>query len=179
MTVDSALRRISGLIVRCLDPEEIVLFGSIAKGTADIHSDVDLLVIGEFRGPRHRRGHELGGLLDRYALRVDLHCFTRAELEIEARRPHGWIATLKATARPLYVRSPKKGKDLDTLGGEVLSDTQKSFCEAAFLSPDYSTPAHQALSREYHNFKCFRGELIITNDGATVNKILRKKRSGA
>ncbi|KIH75705.1 Nucleotidyltransferase domain-containing protein [Geoalkalibacter ferrihydriticus] len=34
------------------DPERIILFGSQARGDADLHSDVDLLVITPIRGNR-------------------------------------------------------------------------------------------------------------------------------
>jgi predicted nucleotidyltransferase len=104
----SALMRITELIVRTVAPDEIFLFGSQAKGTADAHSDVDLLVIGDFRGPVHRRGRELRGLLDRYPLRIDLHLVTRAELAAAQQQPFSWLATLREHAIALYLQTPKR-----------------------------------------------------------------------
>jgi predicted nucleotidyltransferase len=104
MNVERALREITALIVRCLDPEQILLFGSVAKGNAGPHSDLDLLVIGDFAGPRHRRGGELRGLLDRFPVRIDLHLLTRQEIDTEARRPYSWLATIRSTALVLYPR---------------------------------------------------------------------------
>jgi predicted nucleotidyltransferase len=113
MTVEIApvIRRITALIVRAVDPDEVILFGSTAKGTAGPDSDLDLMVIGPFRGPRHRRGRELRGLLDRFPVQIDLHLMTREELAAESATPFSWVETLRATAITLYVRSPKKGKD--------------------------------------------------------------------
>jgi predicted nucleotidyltransferase len=36
--MESVLRAITDVIVRCCDPEEVVLFGSWAKGTAGVAS---------------------------------------------------------------------------------------------------------------------------------------------
>jgi uncharacterized protein len=107
MNIEHALPSITSLIVTALDPDEIVLFGSCAKGNAGPHSDVDLLVIGAFAGARARRGAEVRGLLDRYPLRFDLHLLTRAEEQEELRRPRSWIATLRAKARVLYKKGPR------------------------------------------------------------------------
>jgi predicted nucleotidyltransferase len=104
MNAEPALREIVQLIVRCVDPEEVFLFGSIAKRSDNLQSDADLLVIGRFAGPRHRRGGELRGLLDRFALRIDLHLLTREEFAAEAAQPHSWLDTLRASSVRLYPR---------------------------------------------------------------------------
>jgi predicted nucleotidyltransferase len=47
-------------IVQEIDPEQIYLFGSHARGNARPDSDVDLLIVeGERFGPNHRRWQEL------------------------------------------------------------------------------------------------------------------------
>lgn len=110
MKLEPALPQITSMIVRCLDPDEVILFGSVAKASAGPHSDVDLLVVGDFHGPRHRRGAELRGLLDRYPLRFDLHLLTRAEIDQERQRDLSWMETLRGHARVLYTRDPEKEK---------------------------------------------------------------------
>jgi predicted nucleotidyltransferase len=104
MNIERVLQSVTSLIVTAVDPDEVVLFGSCAKGNTGPQSDVDLLVIGPFTGPRWRRGAELRGLLDRYPLRFDLHFFTRPEEQEERRNQHSWIATLRAGARVVYTR---------------------------------------------------------------------------
>lgn len=137
MKLEHALPKITSMIVRCLDPEAVILFGSVAKDSAGPHSDVDLLVVGDFRGPRHRRGAELRGLLDRYPLRLDLHLLTRAEVAQERQRALSWMATLAEYARVLYVRS-EKGKDPDTLVRRSDRELRSlSLCNF-FLLPDCS-----------------------------------------
>jgi len=41
-------------ILRQVQPERVILFGSWARGEAGPDSDLDLLVVLPFRGPRHR-----------------------------------------------------------------------------------------------------------------------------
>lgn len=54
------LEQMTEAIVQAVAPEQIVLFGSQARGTAGPHSDVDLLVVtAEGFGPHRRRIKEI------------------------------------------------------------------------------------------------------------------------
>lgn len=59
--IDPAIKRMVDRIVEDFDPEQIVLFGSRARGDARPDSDVDLLVV--VRGPVRKR--ELATLIYR------------------------------------------------------------------------------------------------------------------
>ena len=63
MRIERAARSIIDLVVQCIDPEVIYMFGSAAQGRARPDSDVDLLIVARFQEPRQRRGLELRGLL--------------------------------------------------------------------------------------------------------------------
>ena len=102
--MESVLQAITDVIVRCCNPEEVVLFGSHAKGTAGVTSDVDLLVIGEFTASWWLRERELRDELRAFPIPIDLHLLTRAELAVEMARPHTYLNTLQATSRCLYRR---------------------------------------------------------------------------
>ena len=57
-----ALRRVVDRYIRAFSPERILLFGSHAKGTNEITSDVDLLIIAELPGDvstHLRQAHQL------------------------------------------------------------------------------------------------------------------------
>jgi uncharacterized protein len=110
-SVLSLLGRVADTVVACCDPDAIVLFGSWAKGTADVHSDVDLLVVGPFRASPWLRDRELGDALGDLAIRFDLHLVTPAELL--AAPAHGYLDTLRSSCRVLYARP---GVDLAGLG---------------------------------------------------------------
>jgi predicted nucleotidyltransferase len=102
--LEPVLRAMIDVIVGCCDPEEVVLFGSWAKGTAGVASDVDILVVGNFTASRWLRDRELREELSVFPIPVDLHLLTRAELAIEAARPLTYLNTLQATSRCLYRR---------------------------------------------------------------------------
>ncbi|MCE2509099.1 MAG: nucleotidyltransferase domain-containing protein [Nitrosopumilaceae archaeon] len=44
-TPESVIRRMTEIIIKQFDPISIILFGSVARGSADSRSDIDLLVI--------------------------------------------------------------------------------------------------------------------------------------
>lgn len=87
------------------DPDEIVLFGSRAKGTAGDHSDIDLLVIGPFAASRWVRDRELRDALREIPVEVDLHLLTPEEYATGSARLHTYLNTLAATSRRIYKRS--------------------------------------------------------------------------
>jgi predicted nucleotidyltransferase len=105
MNADRALGSIIDLIVRCVDPDSVMLFGSVAQGRARPDSDLDLLVIGPFSGPRAARGAELAGLLEQCPMPVDLHLLTRREFEEEAGRSFSLAATIRRFGVVLYQRA--------------------------------------------------------------------------
>ena len=47
MTIEQRVNAAVAEVVAATDPEQVVLFGSVAKGTAGPESDIDLLVIGD------------------------------------------------------------------------------------------------------------------------------------
>ena len=96
------LNAIVDLIVRCCDPQAIILFGSYAKGGERPDSDIDLLMIGDFTASRHLRAQELADLLDHLPVRVDLHLLTQAEWRRQRERPLSFISTLQTET--LYAR---------------------------------------------------------------------------
>jgi uncharacterized protein len=108
VTIDRALRAITDLIVRSCDPDEVVLFGSFAKGIPRPDSDLDILVVGDFRTSRWLRARELDGLLSRFALSIDLHLLTPRELAIEATKPYTFLNTVQASCIRLYQKASQE-----------------------------------------------------------------------
>jgi predicted nucleotidyltransferase len=68
------------------NPEKIVLFGSRARGSARVDSDVDLLVIMEFEGSSVRKAVEL---LRGIEVRFPLDLVVRAPEEVKWRYEQG------------------------------------------------------------------------------------------
>lgn len=67
-------------VVAGFDPEQIILFGSYAKGTAGPDSDADLLIVTDFEGKRRAKVVEIYGTIGAVGLPKDVFLVTADEL---------------------------------------------------------------------------------------------------
>ncbi|WP_295441240.1 nucleotidyltransferase domain-containing protein [uncultured Thiodictyon sp.] len=110
MNVDenALLEHMVEVIVREVDPDAIILFGSRTRGDAKPDSDVDLLVIDkENFSPRRSRCLTAGRLYRKLAgcgLAKDLALYSRDEVDRLARSPHHLVARALKEGRRLYER---------------------------------------------------------------------------
>lgn len=104
MNIEKIVRSVTKLAVRCLDPDTVIRFGSVAQGRARADSDIDLLVVSRFREPKGLRAAELRGLLDNCPLQVDMKLYTVDELAAELENPHSLASTALAQGILLYRR---------------------------------------------------------------------------
>src|SRR5450759_1892637 len=81
--LEEAARR----LVEKFHPEKIILFGSQARGTADSHSDVDLLVISAIKEKRRKLMVDMRRVLDRLEYAFDVIVLTREEFERDRKIP--------------------------------------------------------------------------------------------
>lgn len=106
---EEVLREMVRAIVREVDPEEIWLFGSRARGQAGPDSDVDLLVIErEPFGPERSRLQESVRLYEAIAafrVGVDLLVYSRQEVEERRNWCNHVIARAMSEGRRLYERA--------------------------------------------------------------------------
>jgi uncharacterized protein len=76
------LTSITNAICEASKPRLVILFGSQARGTADKHSDIDLLIIGDRPSEKWSRRHEIGKIrrsLPPINIPVDVLFFTTDE----------------------------------------------------------------------------------------------------
>ena len=106
---DQMLAEIVATIVRAVDPQRIILFGSRATGTARPDSDLDLLIVGERPfGNGHSRRQELANLwrlLARFRIPKDLLLFTVEEVEHWQASANHIIGRALREGRVLHARS--------------------------------------------------------------------------
>jgi predicted nucleotidyltransferase len=95
-------------------PDQIILFGSCAKGTSTSQSDVDLLIIKDTELPRAYRGLEVVRFLERYPLKFDLLFYTHDEINSRASTAHSFMDSILKTGLTLY---PTPGDDLFLVSG--------------------------------------------------------------
>lgn len=96
------LSRLVARLVVCCDPDEILLFGSYAKGTADRASDADLLLVFGHQPSIALRNAAFDAT--RGVLETDLHLHERAELLAAAQDRHGFLGSVLRSGRSLYLR---------------------------------------------------------------------------
>jgi len=101
MVSEQILQEATRRLIERFRPEQIILFGSQARGTADHRSDVDLLVVCPFTGKRRdlmvAMDRALGGL----GIARDIIVLTRRSSSVIATSPHGGPPRL-AEGRRLY-----------------------------------------------------------------------------
>lgn len=71
-TVQSAIDRMVKRIVAKFHPEQVILFGSQARGDTTVDSDVDLLVVMDFEGTAFDKGLEIMHALPDILIPVDV-----------------------------------------------------------------------------------------------------------
>ena len=82
---EQLLQRMTTAIVEVVDPEQVILFGSHARGAAGTDSDIDLVVIeAEPFGPGRDRGAEetrLWRALAKFHVPKDILVYSREEVD--------------------------------------------------------------------------------------------------
>lgn len=105
LTVDEhAFRAIVDRMVRVLEPEKIILFGSYAHGTPTPDSDVDLLVIMETAAPPVERFVTVSRTLEPRPFPVDILVKTPAEIEQALAQGDFFVREILARGQVLYER---------------------------------------------------------------------------
>ena len=96
--------------LKAYDPEQIILYGSLARGDAGEFSDIDLIVVKETDVPRRERMMECREHVpSMLGVDVDIVVYTPAEIErsLEARNP--FIAAAFTDGVVVYDRHPSAG----------------------------------------------------------------------
>jgi len=107
-TSDDLLQQMARVIVREVEPERIILFGSHARGEARPDSDVDLLVIerepfGKLRS-RRREAALLWRALARFPVSKDILVYSQEEAAARKDSPSHLVAEALREGRVLYER---------------------------------------------------------------------------
>ena len=78
---ETVLSEIVRRLVKAIDPDKIILFGSRARGDFRGQSDVDLLIVKETSKPKHRRTGEAYRALAGIGVPKDILWYTPGEVE--------------------------------------------------------------------------------------------------
>lgn len=92
-------------IVERFAPERVILFGSHARGEAELDSDVDLLVVARVTGSRRERANEIDLALADRVLPLDLIVATPEDVERDRHRIGTIVRTALREGQVLYERA--------------------------------------------------------------------------
>lgn len=96
--IDNVVRQ----IVARLRPQKVIIFGSYAKGTATINSDLDIFVIKDTELPMARRADNLMPMLSQALIPVDVHIYTPEEVEEYTKEQFSFISSILKTGKTVF-----------------------------------------------------------------------------
>ncbi len=107
VTIDKAtIQAVAQLIAQKFDPEQIILFGSHARGNAGSHSDIDLLVVLKSLDDWPKRGNPIRRAIgEKFVLPVDVIVTTPEHLSEQRNNPYSFVNTALESQEILYERA--------------------------------------------------------------------------
>ena len=102
---DATIEAIAQLVVERFEPEQVILFGSHARGEGGSHSDVDLLVVLRADAGRLPPGNPIRrAIAERFVLPVDVLIRSPEVLAEQRNDPYSLIHQVLAEGKVLYER---------------------------------------------------------------------------
>lgn len=81
MISQEKINEVVGRIVKNINPEKIILFGSYAYGNPSEDSDLDILIVKEMKIPRYKRTREVKKHLRGMKIPIDVIVYTKKEIK--------------------------------------------------------------------------------------------------
>jgi predicted nucleotidyltransferase len=103
----NTIKKIVSYAILIAEPEEIVLFGSMVNGTANVHSDVDLLIITESRINKSEAVTKIRNHAFQFALKTDVLIYSKLEFEKELSMPDSFIKAVQKSGKTVYKKPLK------------------------------------------------------------------------
>lgn len=98
----NTLGKIIDYTARIADPEEIILFGSMGTGKANLFSDVDLLIISENSAIKKEVAERIKDFSRELSLKSDVLICSKSEIERETQTPNSFIAAIIKSGKIVY-----------------------------------------------------------------------------
>ena len=99
------IQAITQLIVERFEPEQIIMFGSCARGDTDENSDLDLLVVLRHNDEQGREGHGIRlAIAESFLLPVDVLIRSADVIAKYRRDPNSMISRMLEDSEILYDR---------------------------------------------------------------------------
>jgi predicted nucleotidyltransferase len=96
------INRVVKLIVDYYAPDQVLLFGSHAKGNADVQSDLDLIIVKDASLPKGQRGLDLKDGLANFPFKIDLVFLTKGELDTQLKVDSSFVSSICSEAKIIF-----------------------------------------------------------------------------
>ena len=103
--IQSEIKQYIQRLKKAVNPESVILFGSFARGEATKWSDIDLLVIADYKIKQEERADILYKLHDGLVKNHDINVFGLTKKEFEATKPWSLFADVKKEGLILYQKN--------------------------------------------------------------------------
>ncbi len=97
-TIESMVR----YVVYIADHEEVSLFGSLVNGTANVHSDIDLLIVTQSSIDKKEAISRIRLHANQFSLKADVLIFSKPELEKEMLIANGFLKAIIKSGKIIY-----------------------------------------------------------------------------
>ena len=104
MVDEQEIKRVAARLGKAADAQQVILFGSHARGEAGENSDVDLMIIAESDLPRFKRSRKLYKQLQPYPFGMDLVVYTPREIERGKKSHVSFVSAVLREGKTVYVR---------------------------------------------------------------------------
>jgi len=102
MLTDREINQLIERIVARISPQKVIIFGSYAKGTSTIKSDLDIFVIKETELPMANRADDLKPMLSNSLITVDVHIYTPEEVEEYGQEQFSFVNSILKTGKVVF-----------------------------------------------------------------------------
>lgn len=101
------IERIVKYASRISEPEQIILFGSLANNTNNVHSDLDLLVILDDITSKRQIAEKIKQYAQEFAISADVLVYSKDQIKRESEQPFSFISSVLKSGKIVYQNEKK------------------------------------------------------------------------
>jgi predicted nucleotidyltransferase len=102
MINEQNIRQVAIKLGTAANANQVILFGSYARGDANENSDVDFMIITESDLPRYKRSRELYKIFKPYPFGMDIIVYTPQEIEKARKSTISFVSNVLREGKTLY-----------------------------------------------------------------------------
>lgn len=96
------VEKIIAYAVEVAEPDKVILFGSVSRGTADVYSDLDVLIIAGEEADKKHISARVTRFAWELALKADVLVFSESEIAAGCEKPNSFLASVLKDGKIVY-----------------------------------------------------------------------------